>query len=298
MINFILRYKNEIQNAQNHLQAESQLLNTSAGEVEVALLGNGSPILISHGSGGGYDMGLWLGELIGGQYQYVAPSRFGYLRSPVPTNSNPESQADTYAALLDALNITKVIMIGLSGGGASALQFALRHSGRCKGLIMISAISQPIPPLPRSLRMIYPLMLKSDFLPWLIYLLSPQTVYQGNGVSRELLLQIKQDPEKMEYLHKLYKTTFPSTSRRDGMINDLNLMENFTPYPIEQINTPTLVIHAMNDPIIPITSGEFTASTIPNAQFLKLEEGGHFVCVTHLERTIPIIRGFLGQYAV
>ena len=298
MQNFVSRYKQEIQSAQNRLLTESQLIKTSLGLVEVALLGKGSPILISHGSGGGYDMGLWLGELINGQYQYIAPSRFGYLRSPVPSNPTPEFQADTYAALLDTLNLTSVIMIGLSGGGASALQFALRHPARCHGLIMISAVSQPVPPLPPFLRAIYPIMLKSNFIPWLLYTLAPQTVYQGNGVSRELFAHIKNDLEKIKFLENLYKTTFPSTPRRDGMINDLTLMENFTPYPIEQINTPALVIHAVNDPIIPITSGEFSAGTIPNAKFLKLEDGGHFVCVTHLEKTMPVIREFLDRHTI
>ena len=39
---------------------------TSAGTIEAALIGQGSSILISHGSGGGYDMGLWLAQLFGG----------------------------------------------------------------------------------------------------------------------------------------------------------------------------------------------------------------------------------------
>jgi len=298
MNNFLYKYKHEIQSAKNRILAESQLMRTSAGEVEVALLGEGHPVLISHGSGGGYDMGIWLGELINGPYQYLAPSRFGYLRSPVPSHPSVESQADIYAAILDEFNLNSVIMIGLSAGGASALQFALRHPTRCKGLIMISAISQPIPPLPRFLRMIYPLMLKSDFLPWLLYTLSPQTVYQGNGISRKLYALIKSSPEKMKFLEKLNKTTFPSTPRRDGMLNDINLMTNFTTAPIEKITAPTLVIHAINDPIVPVASGEYSARTIPNAQFLKLEDGGHFVCVTYLERTIPVIRDFLGLYAV
>lgn len=209
MVNFISTYQQEIQNAKKHLLAHSQLMTTSAGLIEVGMIGEGSPILVSHGSGGGYDMGLWLGKLIQGPYQYIAPSRFGYLRSPVPSNPTPESQADTFAALLDALNITTVIMIGLSGGGASALQFALRHSNRCKSLIMISAISQPIPPLPRSLRMIYPLMLKSDFLPWLLYTLSPRMVYQGNGISRELYAFIKSDPKKNEGSRKTLQNNLP-----------------------------------------------------------------------------------------
>ena len=293
MLPFVDRYYKENLSARSRLLTGSQLYKTSAGEVEAALIGHGSTVLISHGSGGGYDMGLWLAQLIGGQFQYVAPSRFGYLRTPVPLNAAPEAQADAYAALLDTLNISSVIIIGLSAGGPSALQFALRHSGRCRGLIMLSAASRPVPPLPPILRAIYPFMLKSDFIPWLFYALAPHAVFQANGVSRALLAQIRFEREKMHSLEELYQTTFPTTPRREGMINDMQQLTNFPSYPLELITVPTLVVHAVNDPIIPIESGEFSAQTLPNAQFIRLEDGGHFACVTHREETIPIVQGFL-----
>jgi len=298
MLSLVARYKEENQFARNRLQTGSQLFKTSVGVVEAALIGHGNTILISHGSGGGYDMGLWLAHLIGGQSQYIAPSRFGYLRSPLPPKPTPETQADTYAALLDTLNVNSVIIIGLSAGGASALQFALRHSGRCHGLVMLSAVSRPVPPLSPILRAIYPFMLKSDFVPWLFYSTAPHTVFQANGVSRALLAQIKLEREKIRLLDELYQTTFPSTLRREGMINDMQQLTILPSYPIEHITVPTLVVHAVNDPIIPFESGEFSAHTIPNAQFLRLADGGHFVCVTHREETMPIVQKFLSRYGV
>lgn len=298
MLPFVDRYKKENLSARSRLLTGSQLYKTSAGVVEAALIGHGSTVLISHGSGGGYDMGLWLAQLIGGQFQYVAPSRFGYLRSPIPSIPAPEAQADVYAALLDTLNVNSIIIIGLSAGGPSALQFALRHSRRCHGLIMLSAASHPVPPLPTILRAIYPFMLKSDFIPWLFYAIAPHAVFQANGVSRGLLAQIKFDREKMHLLDALYKTTFPTTPRREGMINDMQQLTIFPSYPLELITVPSLVVHAVNDPIIPIESGEFSAQTIPNAQFIRLEDGGHFACVTHREVTMPIVQGFLKRYGV
>jgi 2-hydroxy-6-oxonona-2,4-dienedioate hydrolase len=298
MFSLIARYKQENQSARIRLQAGSQLFKTSMGVVEAAPFGQGSTVLISHGSGGGYDMGLWLAHLIGGQFQYIAPSRFGYLRSPVPPGPTPEAQADTYAALLDMLQVNSVMVIGLSAGGPSALQFALRHAGRCHGLVMLSASSRPVPPLPPILQAIYPFMLKSDFIPWLFYTAAPHTVFQANGVSRALLAKIKLDREKIRLLDGLYQTTFPSTLRREGMMNDVQQLTHLPPYPIERITVPTLVVHAVNDPIIPFESGEFSAHTIPNAQFLKLDDGGHFACVTHREETIPIVQAFLNRGSV
>jgi pimeloyl-ACP methyl ester carboxylesterase len=298
MFSFADRYKEENRVARDRLLAGSQLIKTSMGMVEFAVTGQGSAVLISHGSGGGYDMGLWLAGLIGGQFQIIAPSRFGYLRSPVPPYPSPETQADTYAALLDTLNVHSAIIIGLSGGGASALQFALRHLGRCRGLIMISAVSHSFPSLSPFLRTIYPLMLQSDFLPWLLYYIAPNAVFQGNGVSRALLEKIKPDREKMCLLDALYHTTYPSTPRRDGLINDMQQLSNFREYPLRHITAPTLVVHAVNDPIMPFSMGVFTANTIPNAQFLKLDDGGHFTFVTHREEVMPIIREFLSRNCV
>jgi pimeloyl-ACP methyl ester carboxylesterase len=298
MLSLIAKYKEENQFARNRLQTGSQLFKTSMGVVEAALIGHENTVLISHGSGGGYDMGLWLAHLIGGQYHYIAPSRFGYLRSPLPSKPTPEIQADTYAALLDTFNVNSVIIIGLSAGGASALQFALRHSGRCHGLVMLSAVSRPVPPLSPILRAIYPFMLKSDFIPWLFYTTAPHAVFRANGVSRALLAKIKLEREKIRLLDALYQTTFPSTLRREGMINDMQQLTILPHYPIEHITVPTLVVHAVNDPIIPFEAGEFSAHTIPNAQFLRLEDGGHFACVTHQEETMPIIRKFLKRYGI
>ena len=141
-------------------------------------------------------------------------------------------------------------------------------------------------------------MLKSDFIPWLFYAIAPQAVFQANGVSRALLAQIKFERDKMHLLDALYQTTFPTTPRREGMLNDMQQLTFFPSYPIELITVPTLVIHAVNDPIIPIESGEFSAQTIPNARFIRLEDGGHFVCVTHREETMPIVQGFLKRYGV
>ena len=289
------RYRKEKQAAGERLLAQSEVFETALGVVEAAQTGQGNAILISHGSGGGYDMGLWLADLIGGQGRYIAPSRFGYLRSPVPRDHTPEMQADIYAALLDRLRVDSAVCIGLSAGGASALQFALRHPGRCLGLIMISAVSQSVPPLPRFLRAVYPLMLKSDFLPWLLYTIAPGEVFHGNGISRKLLRSLKNDREKMIRLDALYRTTFPSTPRSAGMLCDLELMTLPFRYPIEKITAPALVIHAVNDPIIPIQSGENTAGKIHGARFLKLEDGGHFTCVTHSEEVLPAIWEFLGR---
>ena len=290
-----MSYQRDLQDAIIQLQAGSQLFDLSSGIAEAAIIGKGNPVLISHGGGGGYDMGVWLAGLIGQGFEYIAPSRFGYLRTPVPAVPTPENQADAYLSLIDHLKLDSVFILGLSSGGPSALQFAIRHPDRCRGLIMLSAISRQIPPLPLVLRLIYPFMLRFDFVPWLIYSISPDFVFRSNGVNRSLLAQIEMDSEKMDLLHSLYQTSFPVSPRRDGIVNDMEQVSVLAPYALDQIQSPTLVIHAENDPIVPIGLGEYSATTIPDASFLKLTEGGHFCAVTHREEIVPTIREFLSD---
>lgn len=66
-------------------------------------------MLVVHGAGGGYDHGIILSEIfLNEDLRMIAPSRFGFLRTPLPTNATPAAQADAYIDLLDALNISKV----------------------------------------------------------------------------------------------------------------------------------------------------------------------------------------------
>lgn len=291
-------YQQEKRNRINNLQSSSVILATDSGNVELAYYGQGPSVLISHGGGGGFDMGIWLGQVIGDGYQYVAPSRFGYLRTPLPEVPTPERQADSFAHLLDALNIDSVIQIGLSSGGPAALQFARRHTDRCAGLILLSAISRSLPPLPFVLRLLFPVILRSDFVPWLVYVNQPDFVWRSNGVNPRMLREIKKDPGKIKLLDKLFLTTFPASLRRPGMINDQHQCANLPDDFLGSIHVPTLVIHAIDDPIVPFEFGEFSAQNIPDAEFEIVPEGGHFCTVTHREILIPRIRYFIDKYGI
>ncbi|MCF7938680.1 MAG: alpha/beta hydrolase, partial [Spirochaetales bacterium] len=128
------------------LRQGSVVARTAAGLVEYAVIGEGSvSILESHGSMSTYREAVVMGEQFT-QYgiRMICPSRPGYLRTPLSTGKTAEEQADTFAALLDNLNIESVIMIGASGGGPSALYFAWKYPDRCEKLILISAVIEPL----------------------------------------------------------------------------------------------------------------------------------------------------------
>jgi pimeloyl-ACP methyl ester carboxylesterase len=290
---FISQYQQETQAQAAQLLAGSQLIETSYGPVEFGQAGSGPTVILSHGSIGGYDSGLWLASLLGPGFHYLAPSRFGYLRTPLPADPSPAAQAGQYAALLDALQIERTAVLGLSAGGPSALQFALRYPDRCTCLVMLSAISHQFTKIPWALKALIFGLMKINFLPWLLFRLSPASVYQTNGVSRALLSQISGDPEKMKLLQALAATSLLPALRRDRIRNDWQQATQMQPYPLDRINVPTLVVHAVNDPVVAFEFGRFSAAQIPGARLLEVEDGGHFCCITHREKVVPAIVRFL-----
>jgi len=140
------QYLREMALANQRIASGGKVIETACGPVQYTEFGEGPPMLIVHGAGGGYDQGEYFAKLIGRSYRWIAPSRFGFLGQPVPEEANSEMQADAFACLLDTLGIDQVGVVGVSMGGPSSLLFALRYPERTRLLVMISAASHAIPP--------------------------------------------------------------------------------------------------------------------------------------------------------
>src|SRR5580765_8606184 len=114
--------------------------NAHDAEIHYDIHGDGEPLLWLHGGlGHGADWMFIFKEPPAG-FRLVAPDLRGHGRSTGagPTYSFQQSAADMFA-LLDHLEIERVKVIGLSGGGITALHMAAMQPGRMASLIAISA---------------------------------------------------------------------------------------------------------------------------------------------------------------
>lgn len=99
---------------QDELVALNRTTATAKGTVEYARIGEGPVVPGIHGGPGGYDQTIFAFEwLAHAGFSLLAPSRPGYLGTPLSSGKTPDEQADLYAALLDTLGIDKV-----AGNGA------------------------------------------------------------------------------------------------------------------------------------------------------------------------------------
>ncbi len=292
------RYRQQMERRTAQLSSASHVRRIASGEIEYATVGKGPAILVLHGALGGYDHGIALGPILP-DFQVIAPSRFGYLRSFLPSDASPAAQADACAALLDDLGVAKAAVVAISGGGASALQFALRHPDRCWGLVMISAVSQP-PPETQDPGLVFILNLvlnNANFLFWLIETFGQDAILQAVGLSPEARARLKKEnPQMLDALREIVRFT-PLSLRRAGQINDNEWAGQFERLPIERISAPTFVVHGTADQIIPYAHGEWVAQTVPGAKFLPLEGGGHLGFFTHSEIVLPALEEFLREHA-
>ncbi len=132
-------YLSDMHRAYTRIEGKSTVIPSPYGDIEYVEGGSGLPVLVIHGSGGGYDQGeLMIDAFLSDDVHWIAPSRFGYLRSTFQEGATFNDQAHAYAALLDHLGIERVAVVALSHGGPSALLFATLYPERVSSLTLIS----------------------------------------------------------------------------------------------------------------------------------------------------------------
>jgi len=266
------------------------------GPIEYAIAGNGPPVLMVHGTGGGFDQGLsFTARLVARGYRIIAPSRFGYLRSAMPDDPSSDNQADALADLLDGLGIDKVPVLGGSAGALSAIAFAIRHPQRCSALgALVPATFVPgrAPVRPSAIgAAIIEYGLKSDFLFWSGLKLAPSSLTTALLATDPAVVELA-DPTERERVRRILWEIFPVSARAQGLLNDAKLAGNPAPQALEKIQAPTLAISLEDDRFGTFEAAKHIAATVPGARLVSWPVGGH-VWVGHDEEMFAEVDTFL-----
>lgn len=271
-------YTRAMDRAYARLQGRSSIVTSPMGDIEYAQGGSGPPVLVVHGSGGGFDQGAFLAQAaLGERFHWVAPSRFGYLRSTFKPGATFDDQAHAYAHLLDALQIRQVAVVAFSHGGPSALLFALLHPERVLSLTLLSAgvASTASAAQQQANRQGDTLMriFQHDWAYWGLTTAFSNRFLQLMGVSPATLAALT--AQQRELAHELIDGMNPVAPRAAGAAFD-----NHAAMPNERIaaiRAPTLVLHARDDTLQLFHNAEFAARTIPGARLIAFDHGGHLL---------------------
>ncbi|HEY7800879.1 MAG TPA: alpha/beta hydrolase [Hyphomonadaceae bacterium] len=270
----------DLSRARRAVLSGSTIINTSAGPVEYAEQGEGIPLLSIHGAGGGFDQGLANVEgFVGQGYRVIAPSRFGYLRTPAPPGASPATQADAHAALLSVLRIPQAIVVGVSAGAVSAVELALRHPGRVAALVLVvPGTYSPTSPVAvdgsRGSRLVLWLVnVGADFFWWVAEKIAPSILVRFCGVPPPLFR--RSSKAERDRVMRVVRSMQPLSLRFRGI--NLDSTPNLHPLPLERIAAPALVISAHDDLFNTAPAAEFAARSIPGARLVLFETGGHLL---------------------
>ena len=297
MIGCLIAYASWLPGYKRELEAGSRVASTPLGPIEYAIAGEGIPLLRIHGSPGGYD------HTIAGPrarpedtagFKVIAPSRPGYLRTPLSSGRTAAEQADLYAALLDELKVERAIVYGVSGGGPSALQFALRHPDRTLGLILVVPYLVTDPGYdyekPSAIA-----MLGQDFSFWLAVQLMNERLASWM-MPRMMPGFDAHDETQMAQMREIGRGFVPSKLRSAGRSNDIVQYRalGIESWPLETMSVPTLIMHGNADENAPYEGSAKAAARIANAELVTFSGGDHYIIITRTHE----IRDRIGRFAL
>jgi pimeloyl-ACP methyl ester carboxylesterase len=265
---------------------------TRWGTVQYLDQGEGLSFFLSHGVLGGHDNVRELIDLyVGTNCRAIGPSRFGYLGSSMPNVATPADQADAYAALLDHLQLERVVMIGFSAGGPAAVQFALRHPERAHALILMSSYlpGMGARAVPKVLHPLIRAIVGWQRGWWLLKRFRPERL--AHLMSVPAGWDASQDRDFLAVREAL----FPITPKRFGVAFDAVVSEPASNrFPLEDIRVPTLLVHAADDPLAPYEHVPVAAARIRVARLVTIQHGVHLF-LQHTGEVRAAVRTFLAD---
>jgi 2-hydroxy-6-oxonona-2,4-dienedioate hydrolase len=293
-------YATDIALAKARVASGSQVVSTPCGPIEYATAGSGTTLLLVHGAGGGFDQSLQFGRrLLPAGVQIVAPSRFGYLRTPAPLDTSAEAQADAHACLLDALGLQRVAVLGASAGAPSAMQFCIRHPQRCSALVLlVPAAHSPAHAgqtmkVPPSLQFVAEHILTSDFALWALTKARPKLLVRSMFATPVEVFDNASASEQARALAAL-EAVQPVSQRAAGLMIDTRITSALPRYELERISAPTLLISLEDDLYGTFENARYTAQQVRGARFVAYPSGGH-VWLGHDEEVWHEVAGFVAR---
>ncbi len=272
-------FREALRQAEGRLYGHGTVITSRAGALEFAVAGDGPPLMMIHGTGGGFDQGLLFATSLRQQgFRIIAPSRFGYLGSAFPDDSSPAHQADTLVDLMDHLGLDRLPVVGGSAGALTAAEFALRHPARCShlGLLVPAANLTNRDPVAFTAlqRLAVNAVLGSDFWFWSLARLAPRQMIRTLLATDPALLDQVPEAERQRAM-TILNQIFPIIPKVNGLRNDGLHAGSPSSTPYEKIAVPTLILSCEDDLFGTAATARLMAGRIPGAEITVYPTGGH-----------------------
>jgi pimeloyl-ACP methyl ester carboxylesterase len=189
-------------------------------------------------------------------------------------------------AVVEAVGTDKFDVLGISQGGAAAVEYAVRHPERVRKLVIYGAYTRG-----RIARGESREMLEATL-----------TLMRGgwgrdNPAYRQMFtsqFMPEGKTEQMNWFNELQRvSTSGETAARLQLVgSSIDILES-----LPKVQAPTLVIHAIGDERVPFNEGRLFASLIPNARLVSLDSRNHLTLESEpaWQTLISEVRAFLSE---
>jgi pimeloyl-ACP methyl ester carboxylesterase len=252
--------------------------------VEVVRFGRGEPIVVIPGLAGGWKL-LWpLVRNLGRHFEVITFGLRGDDGAWDDHGSSTTSKrgigeyAQDVVCLIDQLGLEAPAVLGVSFGGAIALELAAEHPDRL-GALIVQGVEARFRPtigsrIARGVLERFPLPNDSRFINQFFHLLF------GNKPEPGPLLDFVID--------RIWETGQTVMAERLAALESFNISDR-----LWSIGAPTLVLAGARDAIVPAARQRALAGEISDARFGILEEAGHVGFLTHRAQVVRGVRSHL-----
>lgn len=256
-----------------------KVIQTKRGLVEYRIEGNGPVVLVLNGGHTNCNSPFEHENFfLENGYSLVIPSRPGYGKTPSSSGKTAEEFADTISSLLDALMIDKVIVIGISAAGRTALHFAKSYHNRLTKLILESAVTcEPWPDLGTRIGALFLFNRFSERFIWAAFRqlgrFAPNFALKImlpalSSLNAQEVINNWDEKERREVLEFLLACRSGA-----GFLNDIN--HTFDKFNL--ITVPTLIIASTNDRSVSPQNSIKAAQLINGAEILMIPAESHLI---------------------
>jgi pimeloyl-ACP methyl ester carboxylesterase len=290
-------------------EPQVEIVPTERGPVEVARVGGTDTakpvVLLIHGMPGSWRQAVTLATDLVPESRVVLPSRPGYGLTPLASGGSPDEQAELYAALLDALGVASASIVGISGGGPSALAFAQNHPERVESLTLLCALAPHLIDVPAAMR----LGLALPPLARAVSVIQRRKQRRVLGdpaltdarirseLTTDEMARLDADPRIRTDLVAFLHSHADAPAGLAGLANDARHVHAARrarrPQPTDRIRARTLVLHGETDPVVRIDHAHHHVAAIPGAQLETYPDAGHVFLITRRSETVAALKAHL-----
>ena len=230
--------------------------------------GEGPAIVFAHGLGGN-QMSWWQQVAhFSPRHTCIAFAHRGFdPSSALPAGPDPADYADDLTALIDHLGLAEVRVVAQSMGGWTAVEYALRRTGKLKALVLAATTGTIDPGRIREPE-------RSRLKEWAIAGERAQADFARRGVHVAAGARMAAEQPA---LHLLYRHIDDMNAQLDKLALRRRLMARRTRAPEElaAAGCPLLLIAGDEDVLIPPFAADAIAAVVPDARVVHIPDAGH-----------------------